>query len=283
MRTHARPISALEPTRVVVAATLVGWLAIEWLAASSAVHAQATLLAGTASPLIEVSAVAAPRAEPICQTEIRVSGTLYDATNPAHSFAMLQLDGADPRGAVYRVGSLIGAFVLIAVEPRGIRLRDERGDCWLRLVGASAPRSNRAAPTRLRSPARRAPTRASAFSAAELEHGIRTVAANGFEVERALLTKAVARAAQIMQTMRLQQEFRHGEASGLIVQRIPEAGLMHHLGLRRGDVLRAFNGLPLTSLDGLLRAQNQLANAPRLSLLLMRDGRPTTLDYRLVD
>jgi hypothetical protein len=47
-------------------------------------------------------------------------------------------------------------------------------------------------------------------------------------------------------------------------------------------MLKTFNGFSLTSLDGALRAQKQLLAASRLSLLVMRQGKPVALEYHLV-
>jgi hypothetical protein len=173
-------------------------------------------------------------------------------------------------GAIYRVGSRVAGYWLAAVEPRGIELRDESGDCWLRLLGmqrpASAPK-----PAPHKRVARAPPARTAAFSHAELQQAIHPVGAGRYDVERALIAQAVARAALIGRTTGLQQVMRFGQPAGLLVRGLAEDGLLRHLGVMPGDMLKTFNGFSLTSLDG-----------ARLSLLVMRQGKPVALEYHLV-
>ncbi|HKU44224.1 MAG TPA: hypothetical protein VJR89_38960, partial [Polyangiales bacterium] len=42
-----------------------------------------------------------------------------------------------------RVGAQLGAFELVAIEPRGVLLRNADGECWLRLVGDPIARAQR--------------------------------------------------------------------------------------------------------------------------------------------
>jgi hypothetical protein len=72
---------------------------------------------------------------PMCTTDARLSGAMYDATHPERSFALFKV-GASRKGEVYRAGMRIGTFELIAIEPRGVLLRGPEGECWLRLVSS---------------------------------------------------------------------------------------------------------------------------------------------------
>jgi hypothetical protein len=73
-----------------------------------------------------------------------LSGAVYNDRRPERSFAVVQDEGSKA-GAVYRVGTWVQGFELVSVAPRGVLLRSEHGECWLRLVGDASPR---VAPTR---------------------------------------------------------------------------------------------------------------------------------------
>lgn len=69
---------------------------------------------------------------PPCKTELRLSGTVYNAAAPERSMAMLHTKD-DKRGAVYRAGAMVSEFEVMDVLPRGVLLRGAEGECWLRL------------------------------------------------------------------------------------------------------------------------------------------------------
>lgn len=104
---------------------------------------QETVLASVASPEPEPSAEVIPW----CKTDVRLSGAVYNARHPERSFALVQVRKNEHAGLV-RVGSSLGAFRILAIEPRGILLRSTDGQCWLRLVGDPTARATNAPPAR---------------------------------------------------------------------------------------------------------------------------------------
>jgi hypothetical protein len=83
---------------------------------------------------------------PMCKTDLRLSGAVYNAKRPERSFALLETE-ASHNGWVYRIGSRIGAFELLEVAPRGALLRGPDGECRLQLVGDASAAHARARPT----------------------------------------------------------------------------------------------------------------------------------------
>lgn len=71
---------------------------------------------------------------PACKTDLRLSGSVYDAEHPERSMAVFEVPSSHA-SAVYRLGSRVGSYELVAVLPRGVFLRGSGGECWLRLVG----------------------------------------------------------------------------------------------------------------------------------------------------
>jgi hypothetical protein len=111
------------------------------MSAAGAVHvrAQATVLAAVAPPKAEPS----EEVIPLCKTDLRLSGAVFNARHPERSFALVQVRENEPAGLV-RVGFSLSGFQLLAIEPRGILMRNADGRCWLRLTGDAAARTRRA-------------------------------------------------------------------------------------------------------------------------------------------
>jgi hypothetical protein len=85
---------------------------------------------------------------PACKTNIRLSGAVYDTARPERSLALFKL-ATNQRAGVYRAGMWVGSYELVAIEPRGVLLRNADGECWLRLVGdPDRARSVKAPPPR---------------------------------------------------------------------------------------------------------------------------------------
>jgi type II secretory pathway component PulC len=215
---------------------------------------------------------------PELQASIRLSGTVYDAHNPDRSLAIM---GAQTtrKMAVYRCGARVGTYEILAVRPRAVLLSTDTDDpCWLPLTRPTSttppPRATAPAPKKQR----RSRT---AFTSDELEQSIHQLQPGVYRVERSLLDRALTRAGKIARTTRTRTVQAHGSPVGLRLTRIASGGLFEHLGLKRGDVLKTVNGFQVASVDGMLSARTKLATAPRLSVAVVRDGKPITLEYRM--
>jgi hypothetical protein len=219
--------------------------------------------------------------QPELQSQIRLSGTVYDARHPDRSLAILGVQSS-PATAVYRTGSRFGHLELLEVRTHAVLLSSETDSpCWLKMARPSpnAPPPAPAAPAEPTADAKRA--RRKAFTGEELEKGIQRIGPGVYRVERSMLDRALARAPKLARTTRTKTVKRHGTPVGLSLTRIESGGLFEHLGLKPGDVLRTVNGFDVASVDGMLSARTQLGSAPSLSLALMRGGQPMTLEYRV--
>jgi hypothetical protein len=83
---------------------------------------------------------------PMCKTDLRLSGAVFNAKRPERSFALFETQ-ASHNGWVYRIGARIGAFELVEVAPRGALLRGPEGECWLQLIGDPPSAHARAQPS----------------------------------------------------------------------------------------------------------------------------------------
>lgn len=82
---------------------------------------------------------------PLCKTDLRLSGAVYNATRPERSFALFHVSSGHA-GELYRVGMWVGTFEVLAVEPNGVLLRDRAGECRLPILADAGARHARAAP-----------------------------------------------------------------------------------------------------------------------------------------
>lgn len=215
-----------------------------------------------------------------CATEVRLSGTLCDVAHPERSFAMLHL-GAKLRGEVHREGESVRGLEIESIEPDGVVMRDEHGSCWLNITRMPSKKPTRAVAGH--SPSLRFTLAPPAFSTAELERAIRASGEHAYEVKRSLLQRAIGLTAQLARTIRLGQVRHDGAVTAIELRGLTRNGLLAHLGLLRGDTLKSLNGVSLAGIEDRSTAQKLIESAPRLRLLLMRDGRILSLEYHVVD
>jgi hypothetical protein len=215
----------------------------------------------------------------VCDTKIRIGGTVFNAKSPARSWALLY-PAPNKRGGVYRRGMQVDAFQLVAIEPRGVLLQREENLCWLRLAPEFEPPRARGRAEPARSP-RRARAQRAAFTRDELANGVQEVRPRSYVVQRRLLREALSRAPRIARATRTRFVGSRGRPRGLQLRALARNGLLESIGLRRNDVVKTLNGFSIVTPEGLLGARGQLQQAQRLSLAIERNGTPLTLEYRV--
>jgi type II secretory pathway component PulC len=232
----------------------------------------------------------------LCQTELRLSGTFYNAQAPQRSFASFHVRAERAGGEVYRVGERVGPFGILSIEERTVVLDDGGAGCYLKLAGASVPPP--AAPAKKPHKKKRRkkgddkaveenaeppkPEEKGDFSAEELNASIRALGGDKYEIKKDLLPKLALRSAALRSSTQWSQVRGYSSVLGLRLEKLASAGLFEKLGLRTGDMIKTLNGLQLSSLDGALEAQKLISSSSHLSLLIQRDGSPVTLEYRVV-
>jgi general secretion pathway protein C len=111
--------------------------------------------------------------------------------------------------------------------------------------------------------------------------GIRRIGEHAYELRRSAVEAMLGDMAALGSGLRVVPELRDGQPAGLGLYGIRPGGPLTRIGLESGDLLRAVNGLPLTSPDAALAAYTALRTAAHVSLSVERAGRPITLDYVL--
>ena len=93
---------------------------------------------------------------------------------------------------------------------------------------------------------------------------------------RALVNQHLADPSSLMQQVRLVPSFRDGRWSGFKTLSVQPGSLIEKLGLRRGDVIKAVNGLPLDQPERLMTLLQHLQSGRRFEVELERDGQRVT-------
>ena len=100
---------------------------------------------------------------------------------------------------------------------------------------------------------------------------------------RSVLLQQIANPAQIIASVRLVPAMAEGRVSGFKAISVAAGSLAESLGLRRGDTLRAVNGVRLDNPSQLMTLYSQLSSTRRFDVELERDGKITTQSLAIDD
>ena len=73
-----------------------------------------------------------------------------------------------------------------------------------------------------------------------------------------------------------------GEIKGINIRQIPCNSPLKFTGLKRGDVVLAVNGTPMTSESKMMMVYGKLMIVKRIEFSILRDGKPLTIQYKIV-
>jgi len=118
-------------------------------------------------------------------------------------------------------------------------------------------------------------------SAAAGGQGIRAVGENRWLVSRNEIEKARADLNQLLKSARLEPKIVGGVTQGFLVRMVRSNSLVAKLGIKRGDLIQEVNGVPLDSPEKALQVFQQLREAKKVSVNLLRKGQPFTYSYEV--
>jgi len=72
-----------------------------------------------------------------------------------------------------------------------------------------------------------------------------------------------------------------GKPSGINIEAMGSDPMLSQSGLKPGDVVKSVNGLRVNSLEDVLGSSDRFRNAPEIRVVVERDGRHTTLVYKI--
>lgn len=125
------------------------------------------------------------------------------------------------------------------------------------------------------------PPKVTAQPAAAGGQGIRAVGENRWLVSRSEIEKARADLNQLLKSARLEPKIVGGVTQGFLVRMVRSNSLVAKLGIKRGDLIQEVNGVPLDSPEKALQVFQQLREAKKVSVNLLRKGQPFTYSYEV--
>ena len=104
---------------------------------------------------------------------------------------------------------------------------------------------------------------------------------NRFVIARAEVEKARSNIGELLKQARMEPNIVNGQTNGFVVKMIQPRSLLGQLGLQVGDVVTQVNGVELNSPEKALQVFQQLREARRLSVNLLRGDKPLSLQYEV--
>ncbi len=199
--------------------------------------------------------------------DLALVGTIADRK---HSLALLTV-AKEPR-VLHLDEELPGGGTLVAVRRNeaDIRFADSTQ------VTLKIPREGAGGPV-----AGSPPSQPSAAASASGQYQVKDLGGNRFVIARAEVEKARTNIGELLKQARMEPNIVNGQTNGFVVKMIQRTSLLGQLGLQVGDVVTKVNGIDLNSPEKALQVFQQLREARRLSVDLMRGGQPLSLQYQV--
>jgi hypothetical protein len=114
---------------------------------------------------------------------------------------------------------------------------------------------------------------------AAIDHAIRRVAPNKYEIDRSLVDQIFANPMAVVKGARMVPTIKDGKPYGFKLYAIRPTSVFAKLGLMNGDALVTINGFDLTSADKALEIYTKLHDATTIEIVIERKGVRMTIDY----
>lgn len=166
-----------------------------------------------------------------------------------------------------RPGGRIGDRVVSVITPDRALLHDGDGLCRvdLHVPRDVAPVAAKAAPAVAK------PTLA----------GVERLSDGEYRVDRATVERMLENPAELMGTAAVVPEKENGRVAGLRIARLKPGSPLAAIGVREGDRLDTLNGFELGNPESAMSAYARLRGATRLSMTIVRGGKPMQIDYEV--
>jgi general secretion pathway protein C len=191
------------------------------------------------------------------------------------------------RSGSYRVhDDITDAGDVVAIRPKWVDLHNDQANRIERLylVGVSAPPPPAPPPPPEAAPpppvASTPPAGGDDLMAA-IDRGVQKSSETQYNIDRALVTRILADPTPIMRGGRLGPYIKDGKPLGFKFYSVRANSAYAKIGLQTGDVLQSINGFEITSPDKALEVYTKLKSATSLSMNILRNDQPMTLNYTI--
>ncbi|MFT3692154.1 MAG: type II secretion system protein GspC [Kofleriaceae bacterium] len=116
---------------------------------------------------------------------------------------------------------------------------------------------------------------------AMVENGVKKIDDNHYEIDKALIDKAIADPMSLAKGARVVPAVKDGKPDGFKLYAIRPSSVFSKLGLQNGDTLQSVNNFDLTSAQSALEAFTKLQSANTLQLTVTRRGKQEQMTYSI--
>ena len=114
----------------------------------------------------------------------------------------------------------------------------------------------------------------------DIDKGVRCNGAS-CEVDRSLIDKVLANTTALATSARFVPSIKDGKPNGFKLYAIRPGSIFAKIGMQNADLIKAINGLDMSTPDKALEAYSKLKTASHLTVMLERRGENITLDYQI--
>jgi general secretion pathway protein C len=235
-----------------------------------------------------VPARAAPDAAPParCEAGLRLVASVVNEARPERSFAAVR---KQDKTQLLALGGRLDELTLYALRSTRAYLQAPSGSlCFLPvfLGPGERPRPEPKLPaSAARTQADEKPkakgSKPPLFSKEELERGVTALGKAGYAVSRELLLRALKDPGAAGAGAQFKPVERDGQTVGMEIRAVRKGSPLEFMGIQSGDVVRSLNGADLTTPVGLLSALTTLRSSDSVTLQVVRDNVPRSIQYLL--
>lgn len=110
---------------------------------------------------------------------------------------------------------------------------------------------------------------------------VKEIAPNSWAIPASEMERARENMSTLMKQARLEPHVVEGQTDGFMIRMIRPGTLLAQLGLKLGDIITSVNGVTLDSPEKGLQIFQQLREAKRLTVSLIREGNPVNFEYEV--
>jgi general secretion pathway protein C len=197
-------------------------------------------------------------------------------------WSFVSLAGADGKSVMRRRGDEFGGRTVHAIAWDRVWLMQGGTRCQMKLhddggpkvaAGGGGPKIDPGEPPR--------PTRPGAKLPSEIADKIRKTGENSFDVDRSAISTIMEKQGDLMRGVRILPQKDGDKTVGLRVSGIKPTSLLGTLGIQNGDQLKGINGMDISDPQKALEAYARLQMADKISVSVVRGGKPMTIDVNI--
>lgn len=114
----------------------------------------------------------------------------------------------------------------------------------------------------------------------DIDKGVRCSGSN-CEVDKTLIDKVLANTTALATSARFVPSIKDGKPNGFKLYAIRPGSMFAKIGMQNADLIKAINGLDMSTPDKALEAYTKLKSASHLTVMLERRNENITLDYQI--